>query len=1541
MKAKRTVAGTVLRVLLYTVLAVVLLPVLLTLILSLRPVQKMAVDKARKILYEKTGIDANIGRVRIDPLFSIALDDVLALENGQDTVLDIHRLRLETDIRALVDSTVRLDGFLLEGVNLDSRGLLGETRIKARLDKAEIRSDSTSIPGRYTLLNRLAVSGADVEFVQDSTEKEKTDGVFDWKADIPCMEITDVRFSMPRNGLEINVGKAFLDGSADIAAFAYNAGRLHLEDCSILVGGNRWNVDLLDACGSINGSLIDVPELSVRSGSVSLEGRAGMNTDDLAGTLEYEAEAALDGFELSDFIDLGKACSADGSLKISGRGFNPLEDGTKISLEAILDDLVWDKARLGKTSLKAEAGGGAAKGNVSTEGGWSEKAFNASADGDIDFDVRNLNTRKPSGRVVLDLSSAKFEKDSLSLNLEELLLTAATERNSTDIALSAPGLELSLEGRGHALNLVGQLQKLLQAVPGKLDSIDVKGILRASPIMIKGIDLDSLRAFFPDMTVKLQADRENPLTGLLSSKGMGFEEASIEASLNPEKGIRLEASTNGLSKDSLSVRSASSSLQQRGEVLDFVSRLAVPAQAGLPDISAALSGWFGTSDAELHLEAGTKVCDGVLNLSGISSEVGLVAEVSMRDGILSAQGKVNLDSLNYSGHDFGDRRLTFSMVPVKNQGYEIRADSDEIPLPLLKSFIPMDDLALEGAVEATMHARGPLDSLQISGEAVPLDASVTYKPLKAEFALSRDPIRLEGTDVLIDSLLISACDGSNAALKGRVSLNPLTLDLAVDSDRFKPAPLEKEDSCSYYGNVAASLAMRLKGTPDSLWLGGDVGILPETDVTYMLGKNNYAHARASGNVSLDFPIGGQIGLKGRVNVDGGEIKYSLPFYPLAPFTVDKGSHVDFNGPLSAMKLDVKASQKAKAMVSETGDRVKNVDFTVGLQVMNSLDDLTLHFFMEAPGNEDIQAEIDAMGADERDRIAAALLTTGMYTSESNEEASEASYALVSILQRGVNTLAGNMLGDIVDVDLGMGSSSEIEGQKSDYSMKLSKSFLDDRLKITVGGTLSTTTDYDSGEGSGASAFLDNVSAEFTLDKDRKTAITLFHKRDFENIMDGELNKEGIGVRTSLAWNDRRFPQHPFTLDLQGDVSYRSNMQIGPSLAATLSKHDMLGLDETVSARLHGAYYWKIQDRNGSSNDNFNIGTDIAMSVPDLIGESTRYNIGYQHENIAGVRRLDKISAGATHIFRPGMYTTHEFTPFSLSLVNSQTDLEYYEGMTIHSLIKDLTRDEYIPSVSYRFTYDNTSDRDRKVGTTFSASLKEAGNLIYGAQSLIGGYETTEYGRKFIFGPYAQFTKGTLELRNNFRLTQRSSIATRLFGGAVLSYGNTTSSPMSESFYAGGPSSIRAFAPRSIGPGGYYSELYNLNFYHAGDIRLEANIEYRFPLFWMLEGAVFVDAGNVWCQYNTQDELTDEVITILDILQIPYNYTDGLVWKELPEITALGTGFGLRLVYQSIVIRLDTGIAIHCPYNTGINSYYNIPDFWRDGIRLNFGIGYPF
>ena len=235
-----------------------------------------------------------------------------------------------------------------------------------------------------------------------------------------------------------------------------------------------------------------------------------------------------------------------------------------------------------------------------------------------------------------------------------------------------------------------------------------------------------------------------------------------------------------------------------------------------------------------------------------------------------------------------------------------------------------------------------------------------------------------------------------------------------------------------------------------------------------------------------------------------------------------------------------------------------------------------------------------------------------------------------------------------------------------------------------------------------------------------------------------------------------------------------------------------------------------------------------------------------------------------------------------------------------------------------------SNFDQNV-TVVRANLETAGNLLQGLEKLFS-HPAEGKGYYEIFGiRYSQYVRADLSASHKIDLGHKMALAGRLFGGVGVTYGNSMgrSIPFDRMFYCGGANSMRGWVPRTLGPGNKLEVHDNTYPAQVGDVRLEANLEFRFPIWWIFNAAVFVDAGNVWYLRDTEDNNPEEVF-----------HFDNF-YRQL----GLNTGVGLRIDVTFIVLRLDLGIQLHNPGRpVGERWIHNFK--WKN-MALNFGVGYPF
>ena len=415
---------------------------------------------------------------------------------------------------------------------------------------------------------------------------------------------------------------------------------------------------------------------------------------------------------------------------------------------------------------------------------------------------------------------------------------------------------------------------------------------------------------------------------------------------------------------------------------------------------------------------------------------------------------------------------------------------------------------------------------------------------------------------------------------------------------------------------------------------------------------------------------------------------------------------------------------------------------------------------------------------------------------------------------------------------------------------------------------------------------------------------------------------------------------PYDAELELNMTTKSTDQTGPGAAFNLTRKNFKGMGANLSFQLKGSYEWQTNSNvegNSSTLNSYEIGTSLALDFPRLIlpwrdkeirrsrfPQHTSFKIYVDLLNRARFFNMLSFGGNVTYDFQRSRTWKHSITPFQLTFNTLQSTTERFDSITADNPTLALSLgNQFIPAMSYTFTYDNARLR-RRHQLWWETSFTSAGNvtsLIYAAF----GKGFNQKDKKLLNSPYAQFLKMTSEIRGTLKIANKHYLATRFMGGVLWSYGNQTVPPYSEQFYIGGANSIRAFTVRSLGPGTYNPGA-NVKYGYldqTGDLKLEANVEYRFPIFGDVYGATFLDAGNVW------------------LLRKDENRPGGqLTLRDFTKSIALGTGVGLRYDLTFLVIRLDLGVAIHAPYDTGKKGYYNIPKF-KDGLGLHFAIGYPF
>ena len=265
----------------------------------------------------------------------------------------------------------------------------------------------------------------------------------------------------------------------------------------------------------------------------------------------------------------------------------------------------------------------------------------------------------------------------------------------------------------------------------------------------------------------------------------------------------------------------------------------------------------------------------------------------------------------------------------------------------------------------------------------------------------------------------------------------------------------------------------------------------------------------AGDLNMQYTPQGDMSLTGRYTLSGGVMKYSLPIIPLKEFQFNPGSYVDWRGNIMNPTLSLKATERMRASVADgDGDGSRMVNFDVSISIKNRLDAPDLIFDISAPEDAAVENELQAMGAEERSKQAIAMLATGIYLNSGAKGGGlSMGAALNSVLQSQINSLAGGIKGANISVGVEDRTSAETGDTQKDFSFRYSQRFFNDRVQIVIGGKVSTGANATND----AESFIDNISLEYRLDASGTRYVRVFHNKNYESILDGEITETGVGL----------------------------------------------------------------------------------------------------------------------------------------------------------------------------------------------------------------------------------------------------------------------------------------------------------------------------------------------------------------------------------------------------------------------------------------------
>lgn len=422
------------------------------------------------------------------------------------------------------------------------------------------------------------------------------------------------------------------------------------------------------------------------------------------------------------------------------------------------------------------------------------------------------------------------------------------------------------------------------------------------------------------------------------------------------------------------------------------------------------------------------------------------------------------------------------------------------------------------------------------------------------------------------------------------------------------------------------------------------------------------------------------------------------------------------------------------------------------------------------------------------------------------------------------------------------------------------------------------------------------------------------------------------------------PRRSLQLELQAVT--KSNNYTGPALTLSYKNRNLLHGAELFLFNLNTNYETQFSGNQKGLNS-YELGANTQLYLPKFLlpvriarissmyAPRTKIDLGFRNLNRVLYFRMNAANFSYGFSWRESELKHHELNPVAITFAKlGNTTEAFNELLAMNPFLRRSFEEQFTIGGNYSFTYNSLLSSISRHRYYFHFMVDVSGNSINVMQSLFRTQRSSPDNPYSLFSyVYSQYSKLYGDGRYHLVINKNSKLAARAIAGAGIPYGNSANMPYIKQFFSGGSNSIRAFLPRTVGPGIYKkpdSLAARAFLDQAGDIKIEANLEYRFTIVSVLKGAIFADAGNIWL-FRKNDALPGG----------EFNFSS--FYRQL----AVGTGFGLRLDVTYFVLRFDLGMPLRKPYIQENNGWVIRQINFRDGawrgqnLVLNIAIGYPF
>ena len=555
-----------------------------------------------------------------------------------------------------------------------------------------------------------------------------------------------------------------------------------------------------------------------------------------------------------------------------------------------------------------------------------------------------------------------------------------------------------------------------------------------------------------------------------------------------------------------------------------------------------------------------------MSVTGMTYEHSPMGDIGSELVYLQREGSAHRVEALFSQNDKLIGQLNGTYYDEEQPRIDATLEMKETPLNLVNGFVPDQLLGLEGTAEGQLSITGATDRPEVNGEVYLNSSYLVSVPYGMRLRFDNDPVRIVGSRLLLENFTVYAHNDNPLNIMGNVdfsNLDRIMVDLRMRARDYQIIGEKENNKSVAYGKAYVNVDGTIRGQLDNLVMKGKLDVLGKTDMGYILrdsplttdnqldelvkfrdftdttatniqrpqitgftmdmslnvsngahimaylnaDHSNYIDLTGGGSLRMQYNVMDGIMLNGRYTLSNGKMKYSLPIIPLKTFTIQDGSYLEFHGDIMNPQLNITAQEETKATVTGTNGVGRSVKFVSGIVITRTLQNMGLEFTLDAPEDLTLHNELQNMSIEQRGKLAVTMLTTGMYLADGNTESFSMNNALSSFLNSEINQITGSALRTL-DLSFGIdNSTNEQGGTHTDYSFQFAKRFWNNRLKISIGGKVSTGATVQNQQNK---SFFDNVTFEYRLDDTANKYVTLFYNNNAYDWLDGYTQEYGAG-----------------------------------------------------------------------------------------------------------------------------------------------------------------------------------------------------------------------------------------------------------------------------------------------------------------------------------------------------------------------------------------------------------------------------------------------